>query len=112
MRIDLAPIVTEAQALLDAIERKQRGQARDAAHRLMCALPIPSWADPAPGVTILYGPEKEVAQPVEWIRHSTATWIKWLVDNGDPGSEWPTPAMLTEATRALEEFIPQNASVS
>ena len=68
MRVDLVPIVEQAQALLSAIEAKRRGPARDAAHRLMCALPLPSWADPSPGVSIHYGIEHDASMDIEQLR--------------------------------------------
>lgn len=105
MRVDLAPIVKQAEALLAAIEAKQRGPARDAAHRLMCALPIPSWADPAPGVTVMYGIEFHASEGIEMLRYSAARWSLWLHDNGEPGDEWPPAVVLGEATHLLEAYV-------
>ena len=78
----------------------------------MCALPIPSWADPAPGVSIFYGPEQWITVHVEQLRYSTAQWTMWMNEHGEPGQEWPYPQLLEEATQELMEYLPQNASVS
>jgi hypothetical protein len=111
LRVDLVPIIKEAEALLIAAEEKKRGPARDAAHNLLCALPRPSWADPEHGMTILYGPEQQIHPILEDLRFSALTWLKWL-HTDEARTEWPPPAFLTMTILALEDFIPQNASVS
>ncbi len=111
MRIDLAPVIEAAETLVKAIELEQRGPARDAAHLLICTMPMPSWGDPAPGVTILYGPEVEIAPDIEVLRFSACTWLKWLASD-EINRKWPEPEVLRATISHLRDFVPQNASVS
>lgn len=115
MRIDLVPIIVRANSLRHAIDGKSRSRSSSEAHKLLCAMPDPTWAETAPGYSVWYGVEAEASQAIEALRTSAMRWLTWLVNpesDCEPNNEWPRPENLIEATRRLEEFIPQNASVS
>lgn len=115
MRIDLVPIVEMAANLLAAIDVRSKSRASSAAHQLLGMLPDPTWAETAPGMSIWYGTEAEAGQAIEALRTSCMRWLTWLIDPSsdcEPDNEWPRPGNLIEATRRLEAFMPQNASVS
>ncbi len=97
--------LNEADHLIRAIEAKSRSRAQNHAHRLLCALPNPTWAETAPGLTIYHGNQQELAQKIEILRYSALTWLRALIDptkDWEPSAEWPRPENLIEATRELE----------
>lgn len=112
MRLDLAPIIDQAQMLLTAIRAQSQSRASHAAHELLCKMPSPIWAETAPGCLIYYGFEREADQAMNVLRHNAMMWLRWLTEDRQPGDEWPQPKRLTEAIQSLETFAPQNASVS
>lgn len=112
MRIDLDPVIEQAQTLLIAIEAQSQSRASHAAHVLLCMLPDPTWAETAPGCRIYYGAERDADAALNVLRRHAMTWLGWLTEERSPSDEWPKPKRLAEAIQGLAAFIPQNASVS
>ncbi len=109
MRVDVNPIIEQACGLRNNIEDKSKSRASHYAHRLLCALPDPTWAETAPGCTIWYNGEQELAQAVERLRYVALTWLRALIDpsrNWEPTAKWPQPDNLIEATRELAKYAP------
>ncbi len=105
MRIDLAPILDKAQALLSAIEAQSQSRASHAAHVLLCTLPDPIWAETAPGCRIYYGIEQEADLALNRVRRHTMIWLQWLIEERQPDDEWSKPRNLIEAVHHLESFM-------
>ena len=112
MRIDLEPVLAQAQTLITAIEAQSQSRASHAAHVLLGILPDPTWAETAPGCLIYYGDERDVDAALNVLRRHAMTWLGWLTEERAPSDEWPKPKRLAEAIQSLEAFTPQNASVS
>ncbi len=115
MRVDLEPIIAHATLCTDAINRKSRSMASSGIYNLLRTLPDPTWAETAPGCTIYYGEERDIALRIEALRYSALTWLRALIDpdkDWEPSAEWPQPENLIAATRELAQYVPQNASTS
>ncbi len=109
MRVDVVPIIDAARELAEAISLKAVSRGRSAAHKLITALPDPSWADTAPGCSVYYNQEYEVAPEIEVLRSAAVTWYKALLAldaDFPPDSAWPLPNKLTDATQNLAVFVP------
>ena len=115
MRIDLAPIIAQAETLVAAIESKGRSRSAHAAHMLLCVMPSPCWAESAPGCVNCSMDEYTAIPRIEALRFSALCWLALLINPDkmlEPDDEWPTPIVLNEAIRHLAELTPQYASVS
>ncbi len=115
MRVDVEPILERANRFVGAIGDKSRSRASHEAYELLCRLPDPCWAETAPGCTVHYGAESEIAPKLEHLRYSALTWMRALIDpvlDWEPDAEWPQPDNLIAAIRDLAVFAPQNASTS
>jgi len=116
MRVYLPTTVDFAKTLLASIETKSKSCSMHTAHVLLTVMPSPCWAETAPGCTIYYGIEAEVAPKIEALRYSVLTWLRALINpemSWEPSDPWPAPTALTEAIAALAPYCDgQNASVS
>lgn len=115
MRVDVEPIIKQADLLCIAISIKSKSRASHEAYELLGVIPNPCWAESAPGCTIHYGDESIVAPKIEALRYSALTWLRALIDptlDWEPTAEWPQPDNLVGAIRDLSAFVPQNASSS
>lgn len=113
--VSLERIIERSDALCVAIGLKSKSRASHEAYRLVTTLPDPTWAESAPGCTIYYGTEAEVAPRIEALRYSALTWLRALITpdtDWEPSAEWPQPDNLIAATRELAQYVPQNASSS
>ncbi len=108
MRVDVASIIEQANKFLEAINAKSRSRARSEAHKLLCALPDPTWAETVPGCSIWYGDEINDAEQIEGLRYIALTWLRSLISNTrnwEPTAEWPEPDHLVKAIRGLEWLL-------
>ena len=107
MRIDLTPILLEANWLLAVIEDKSMSRARHSAHQLICSMPSPCWAETATGCAIYYGNEADMNEALNTLRINAMVWLAWLLNESimsAPDPEWPTPRKLSAAIQKLSEF--------
>jgi hypothetical protein len=113
MRVAVAPIVEQAIRLSDSIYSKSKSRSSSAAYNLLCSIPDPTWAETAPGCTIWYNGEQELAQKIEGLRYVALTWLRALIDPSkdlEPSAKWPEPENLIQATRELAAYAPCEAS--
>ncbi len=109
MRVDITPIVRHAENLIESITAKSRSRASSDAHKLLLRFPDPTWAETAPGCTIWYNNEQELAQAIEALRYVALTWLRALISpdrDWEPTAEWPQPDNLIEAIRELAKYTP------
>ena len=109
MRIDLVPILAQANALVEAIRAKSASKASSAAHNLLCRLPDPTWAETAPGMRIYYGAEQDIDNRLNMLRYSAMKWLGWLITpdtDCEPNHQWPEPNTLSQSILALSEYAP------
>ncbi len=107
--VDLQSILACSENLRNAIRAKSKSRGSSAAYRLLCTLPDPTWAETAPGCTIWYNGEQELAQAIEALRYVALTWLRALIDpsrDWEPSAEWPEPENLIQATRELAKYAP------
>ncbi len=112
MRVDVVPILEHANRLEDAITRRSKSIASSTAHKLLCVLPDPTWAETAPGCSIFYNNEQGLAQAIEGLRYVALTWLRALISpdrDWEPSAEWPQPTNLIEATRELAQYGPSES---
>ncbi len=109
MRVDIEPLIEHAHRMEAAITRRSKSAASSATHNLLVSFPDPTWAETAPGCTIWYNGEQELAQAIEALRYVALTWLRALIDpsrDWEPSAEWPEPENLIQATRELAKFAP------
>ncbi len=106
MRIDVVPIIEQAVRLAAAIADKSKSRASQEAHTLLTIMPSPCWTETAPGCSITYGHEIDMAISIHKLHYSALSWLKALMSDHDwePSAEWPQPDNLIEATRELAKY--------
>jgi len=107
MRIDLAPILSEADELIAAIEVKSWHCSVNAAHACLRAMPSPAWAEATPGLA-QFGPgEWEANQAVNLLRRLVMAALMAFTDerrSWEASDEWPKPTGLRAATDRLRSI--------
>ena len=115
MRIDLPPILLAADRLLAAIEAKSWHNASREAHRCLCAMPSPAWAEETPGAAVYYFDEAEANRALNDLRCNVCVWLSSLASNTrswEATDDWPQPKRLKMAIEGLQRFVPVEAECS
>ncbi len=112
MRIDICPILEEAEKLIRAIEAKSWHHSVKAAHACLCAMPDPAWAEEVPGMAV-YGPGEQLLNGhINILRaHVMAAMLAMLDPDGswEVADEWPPPTKLKAAFHAMGGQLRQAA---
>jgi len=112
MRLNLPPILTEADKLIAAIEAKSWHHSVNAAHACLRAMPSPAWAESVPGVAQYGIGEHEAHRAVNLLRRLVMTAMLAFTDerkSWEASDEWPKPTGLRSVVDELRAFCPMAA---